>query len=72
MPSDAGLQLARYFDQRLRGQEIKLLDWGLEYNMYVLTDGRLRFTEIYRAFSEDRSFKAGHGRTKFAMGESLY
>jgi Dolichyl-phosphate-mannose-protein mannosyltransferase len=57
MWSDAGLQLARYFDQRLRGQEIKLLDWGLEYNMYVLTDGRLRFTEIYRASSEDRSFE---------------
>jgi 4-amino-4-deoxy-L-arabinose transferase-like glycosyltransferase len=57
MWSDAGLQLARYCDQRLRGQEIKLLDWGLEYNMYVLTDGRLRFTEIYRASSEDRSFE---------------
>jgi 4-amino-4-deoxy-L-arabinose transferase-like glycosyltransferase len=57
MWSDAGLQLARYCDQRLRGQEIKLLDWGLEYNMYVLTDGRLRFTEIYRGSSEDRSFE---------------
>jgi 4-amino-4-deoxy-L-arabinose transferase-like glycosyltransferase len=57
MWSDAGLQLARYFDQRLRGREIKLLDWGLEYNMYVLTGGRLTFTEIYNASSENRSFE---------------
>jgi 4-amino-4-deoxy-L-arabinose transferase-like glycosyltransferase len=53
MWSDSGLQLAGYLDQRLRGHEVKLLDFGLKYNMYVLTDGRLKFVEIYSASSKD-------------------
>jgi hypothetical protein len=55
--SDAGLQLARYLDQNVRGREVKILDWGLQYNMYVLTDGRLTSREIYSPKSEERSFE---------------
>jgi 4-amino-4-deoxy-L-arabinose transferase-like glycosyltransferase len=54
--SDAGLQLARYLDQNCRGREVKFLDWGLQYNMYVVTDGRLKSREIDAPASEERSF----------------
>jgi 4-amino-4-deoxy-L-arabinose transferase-like glycosyltransferase len=55
--SDAGLQLARYLDLHFQGRDVKLIDWGLEYNMYVLTDGRLNLREIYAPASEDVSFQ---------------
>jgi hypothetical protein len=55
--SDAGLQLARYLDQNFRDREVKFLDWGLQYNMYVLTDARVKSREIYSPASEDLSFE---------------
>jgi 4-amino-4-deoxy-L-arabinose transferase-like glycosyltransferase len=53
--SDSGIELARYLDQRLQNRLIKILDWGLEFNEYVLTDGRLQPLEIYSGPSEDVS-----------------
>jgi hypothetical protein len=45
--SDGIYTLARRLPQRYRTQEIKILDWGLENNLYVLTDARLHTREIY-------------------------
>jgi hypothetical protein len=45
--SDGIYTLARRLPQRRAEQEIKILDWGLENNLFVLTDGRLHTREIY-------------------------
>src|SRR5579864_6898060 len=45
--SDAVYNLARQLPQKYGTQEIKILDWGLENNLYVLTDARLHTREIY-------------------------
>jgi hypothetical protein len=53
--SNAGIDLARYLDRDFRDRQIKMLDWGLQYNLYILTDGRLKPKEIYSPSSEDLS-----------------
>ncbi len=45
--SDGIYTLARQLPQKYGAQEIKILDWGLENNLYVLTDARLHTREIY-------------------------
>ena len=45
--SDAIYTLARELPQKYPMQEVKILDWGLENNLYVLTDARLHTREIY-------------------------
>jgi len=45
--SDAIYTLARELPQKYPTQEVKILDWGLENNLYVLTDARLHTREIY-------------------------
>jgi hypothetical protein len=53
--SNSGLELASYLDQGFRDRKIRLLDWGLLYNIYVLTDGKIKPREIYSGPSEDLS-----------------
>ncbi len=53
--SNSGLELAKYLDRNYPGREIRIVDWGLHYNLYVLTDGRLNGNEIYSPGSEDVS-----------------
>ncbi len=50
--SDAVLETARYLDRNSRGRDVMLLDWGLQYNLYVLTVGRVKLWEIYSPQSE--------------------
>jgi len=45
--SDGVYTLARQLPQKYGAQEIKILDWGLENNLYVLTGARLHTREIY-------------------------
>jgi len=45
--SDAVFGLADFLEEKYNGREIKILDWGLQNNLYVLTDGRIRSREIY-------------------------
>jgi hypothetical protein len=45
--SDAIYTLARELPKKYPSQEVKILDWGLENNLYVLTDARLHTREIY-------------------------
>jgi hypothetical protein len=45
--SDAIFSLAEYLQQKYPTQEIKVLDWGLEDNLFVLTDGKIHAREIY-------------------------
>lgn|GEM_PF-1722665 len=54
--SNGGVELARYLEQNFQGREIKILDWGLQYNLYVLTDGRSKLREIYSPSSGAASF----------------
>jgi len=44
--SDAVLDVAQQLDQQYAGRYIMILDWGLQENLYVLTDGRLNAHEI--------------------------
>ncbi|HEX5431222.1 MAG TPA: glycosyltransferase family 39 protein [Bryobacteraceae bacterium] len=46
MWSDGIFELARQIDGSYRGREIKILDWGLQANLYVLTDGRLQSEDL--------------------------
>ena len=45
--SDAVYALAAELREKYPAQEIKVLDWGLENNLYVLTDAKLNIREIY-------------------------
>ena len=45
--SDAIYTLARELPKKYPTREVKILDWGLENNLYVLTDARLHTREIY-------------------------
>jgi len=45
--SDAIYTLARELPKKYPTQEVKILDWGLENNLYVLTDAQLHTREIY-------------------------
>ncbi|HTM50183.1 MAG TPA: glycosyltransferase family 39 protein [Bryobacteraceae bacterium] len=45
--SDAVYPLADYLQETYPGREIKILDWGLQNNLYVLSDGAIRSREIY-------------------------
>jgi hypothetical protein len=47
MWSDAIAPLAQELLQHYPDREIKILDWGLQDNLFVLTDGRLRTRELY-------------------------
>ncbi len=51
--SNSGIELANYLDRNYPGREIRIVDWGLQYNLYVLTDGRLRSRAIDSPMSED-------------------
>jgi len=45
--SDAVVPLSEYLQQKYPGQEIKILDWGLQNNLYILSDGKIHSREIY-------------------------
>ena len=45
--SDADFALSDYLQQKYPAQDIKILDWGLQNNLYVLSDGAIHSREIY-------------------------
>ena len=45
--SDGIYRLATYLEDKYPGREVKILDWGLQNNLFVLTDGRLHSRELY-------------------------
>ena len=45
--SDAVFALSDYLQQKYPDREIKILDWGLQNNLYVLSDGKIHSREIY-------------------------
>jgi hypothetical protein len=45
--SDSMYTLADYLEEKYPDQEVKILDWGLQDNLFVLTDGRLHSREIF-------------------------
>src|SRR5712692_6593557 len=45
--SDAVFALSEYLQQKYPGKEIKILDWGLQNNLYILSDGKISSREIY-------------------------
>jgi Dolichyl-phosphate-mannose-protein mannosyltransferase len=57
--SDAVFALADYLQEKYSTQEIKILDWGLQNNLYILSDGKIRSREIYGFASKEWS---GTGR----------
>jgi hypothetical protein len=45
--SDSIYSLAEYLEEKYPGREVKILDWGLQNNLFVLTEGRLRTREVF-------------------------
>jgi hypothetical protein len=45
--SDGVFALERHLQEKYRGQDIKILDWGLQNNLYLISDGQLRSREIF-------------------------
>ena len=45
--SDGIVTLATRLEQSYADRTIKILDWGLQYNLYTITDARLHAVEIY-------------------------
>jgi hypothetical protein len=58
--SDGVYSLAAHLDQMPGHPQIKILDWGLQNNLYVLTRGRLKSREIFGGATRERS---GLGRS---------
>ncbi len=52
MWSDGVVQLARVLDQAYPGRPVKMLDWGVQANLFVVMDGRLNSKQIYQQTSE--------------------
>jgi hypothetical protein len=44
--SDAGVQLAREVQQMDPSRQIRVIDWGLQFNLYVMLDGKLNATAL--------------------------
>jgi hypothetical protein len=53
--SDGIYTLAGHLEQNAGSREIKILDWGLQNNLFVLTRGRLRTREIFGDATERAS-----------------
>jgi hypothetical protein len=53
--SDAIYVLTNRLNVEFPGQEIKVLDWGLQNNIYVLSDGRVRTRELFWDSTLDRT-----------------
>ena len=45
--SDAVTELATRLERQYPQREIKILDWGLQNNLYVISDGRIRTKEMF-------------------------
>ena len=45
--SDSVYTLAGYLEEKYPDREVKILDWGLQNNLFVLTEGRLHTREIF-------------------------
>jgi hypothetical protein len=59
--SDAIFPLTDYLEQLYSAdQEIKVIDWGLQNSIYVLSDGRVRTREVLDA-NHDWAFDIAHG-----------
>lgn len=59
--SDAIYPLAEHLEQHYAGREIRILDWGLENNLFLITRGRLRTREIYGAVGDWPPIVSGGG-----------
>jgi dolichyl-phosphate-mannose-protein mannosyltransferase len=53
--SDGINSLATLIQEKYPTSEVKILDWGLEYNLFVLTDGKLRTRGIFGGATEQLS-----------------
>ena len=53
--SDGIDSLAALVQEKYSTSEVKILDWGLEYNLFVLTDGKLRTRGIFGGATEQLS-----------------
>lgn len=53
--SDAVFTLSDYLRQAYPNREIRIVDWGLQNNLYLLSDGALRSREIYGDATEERT-----------------
>ncbi len=56
--SDAVFALSDHLQREYPEEEIKILDWGLQYNLYYLSGGKLRSREIYAAEQPDSGSQA--------------
>jgi hypothetical protein len=45
--SDAAIPLTEHIEKTYPGKEIKILDWGLQNNLFVLSGGRVRSQELF-------------------------
>jgi hypothetical protein len=53
--SDALIPLAEQLERNYPTREIKILDWGLQDNLYVVTDGRLQTREMFWNATREQS-----------------
>jgi hypothetical protein len=55
--SDGIIPLAQHLQTKYPNRPIKILDWGFEYNLYVLTNGVVDVREIYAGAKRDVTFQ---------------
>jgi hypothetical protein len=53
--SDAINPLALYLEEKHSAKPIKILDWGLQTNLFVITDGKVRTQEIFGEATAEQS-----------------
>jgi hypothetical protein len=57
--SDAAIPLAGHLTKFYSGMEIKILDWGLQCNLYVLSRGKIRSREVFGDAPEPQARLSG-------------
>jgi hypothetical protein len=53
--SDALIPFAEHLERNYPNREIKILDWGLQDNLYVVTDGRVQTREVFWNATREQS-----------------
>jgi len=53
--SDGINPLALYLEEKHSAKAIKILDWGLQTNLFVITDGKIRMQEIFGEATAEQS-----------------
>jgi hypothetical protein len=66
--SDATYELTNVLNRDFAGKEIKILGWGFEHNLYVLSDATLKLRELFWSATDEKSGVGDSWRDEIRKG----